>query len=133
MPKFGDLVSGVVIKIIKNREGNDIGALVKIESGDVTFLPVKEISKNYVKKIEDYIKVGQKINVRITGKNMKFNQFGVSLKKANEEVNVEVDFQKKLEKFMKDSGEKMRQLQKNKDRKHNGRKKKDKPSSKNLR
>lgn len=131
MPKFGELVKGEVVKIITNRDGNDVGALVKIPTGETTFLPVKEISTNFVKKIEDYIKVGQTIDVRITGKNKKFNQFSVSMKRANEEVNQELVFQKKLERFMKDSGEKMRQIQKNKDRKQNGRKRKDKPKQNN--
>lgn len=124
MPKFGELVKGEVIKIIKNKQGDDIGALVKLTTGETTFLPVKEIAASFVKKIEDHIKVGEKIEVRITGKNKKFNQFSVSLKRANEEVNQELVFQKKLKRFMEDSGEKLRQIQKNKDRKQNGRRKK---------
>lgn len=131
MPKFGDKVNGLVVRILKNKDGNDIGALVKIGGGETAFLPVKEIANKYVEKIEDYVKVGDKIDVRITGKNKKFNQFSVSIKRANEEVNQELVFQKKLERFMKDSGEKMRQIQKNKDRKQNGRKRKDKPASNN--
>ena len=112
MPKFGELVSGEVIKIMKNQKGYDIGALIKLTTGETTFLPVKEIADEFVKKIEDYMKVGDTVQVRITGKNKKFNQFSVSVKRVNEEVNQELVFQKKLERFMKDSGEKLRQIQK---------------------
>lgn len=131
MPKFGEVVNGELIKILKNKSGSDIGALVKLSSGETAFLPVKEISEKYVKNISDFIKVGEKTNFRVTGKNKKFNQYGVSLKRANEEVNHELVFQKKLEKFMKESGDKLRQIQKNKDRKQNGRKKKDNKKNNN--
>lgn len=123
MPKFGELVTGEVIKIMKNQKGYDIGALIKLTTGETTFLPVKEIAEEFVKKIEDYVKLGETVQVRITGKNKKFNQFSVSIKRVSEDVNQELVFQKKLERFMKDSGEKLRQIQKNTDRKQNGRKK----------
>lgn len=130
MPKFGELVSGKVIKIMKNKKGYDFGALIKLTTGETTFLHVKEISDDYVKNIEDYVKVGENVQVRITGKDKKFNQFAVSIKRVNEEVNQELVFQKKLERFMKDSGDKLRQIQKNTDRKQNGRKKKEKKKTK---
>lgn len=128
MPKIGELLMGEIIKIRKNKDGNDVGALVKLSTGEIAFLPVKEVSKNpkvYVKNIEDFVKIGEKIEVRFTGKNKKFNQLNVSLKPAMEEPSSEVVFQKKLERFMKDSRMKLSQIQKNTDRKQNGRKKKD--------
>lgn len=118
MPKFGEVLNGKVIKIFKK------GALVKLSSNDVAYLPIREIASEYVKDINDYLKVDQKIDVRIIGRSKKDNKFTLSLKRASENVNKELQFQKKLDRFMKDSKEKMFQLQKNKERKHGIKRKK---------
>lgn len=120
MPKRGEIISGEIIRIKKNNKTNkDIGALVKLASGETAFLPIKEVSTEYVNKMEDYVKVGDSVTVNYIEYNRKFNEHRVSLKRATNEY----VFQKKLDDYLKTSSQNLRQLQKNKERKQTGRRK----------
>lgn len=125
MPRRGDILRGQVIRIKTNREGNDIGALVKLESGEVAFLPVKEVSTEYVKKISEHVNVGDEVSVVYVEYNKRHKEHNVSLKRANKDF----IFQKNLENYLKDSSKTLRQIQKNKERKQSGKRKR--PTTKN--
>jgi small subunit ribosomal protein S1 len=120
MTKIGDILKGKVVKIFKK------GAIVQIPPGEDAFLPIGEVSnEGYVRdgEIERFIKWGQEVQVAVIGKNKKFNQWTVSLKQGD----TKAVFEDKLKRFLKDSGDTLSQLQKNKDRKNGAKKKPIKP------
>ncbi len=57
--QLGDIVSGEVTGI------QPYGAFVKLESGESGLIHISEISSLFVKSIEDYIHLNQKIKVKI--------------------------------------------------------------------
>lgn len=171
MPKIGDIAKGSVVKILK------AGALVKISENETGFLHISEVSKNYVTNVNDYLKVGDEVTVRVVNLNPEEKRIYLSIRsvdndefekdkeknknkvrtpnntnntsntnnqhtgdkgkrpykpkssfnqnnKRKEESNdPAVIFENKMSRFMKDSQEKIRALQKNKERKQGGRKK----------
>lgn len=111
MPKVGDVLDGKVIKIMKS------GALVKLSTNDVGFLHVSEISKDYVKSVRDILSYGQEISVSVIGMKEKENKIFLSMAKVDNPINQKVVFEAKMKKFLSESGEKMKQIQKSRDRK----------------
>ena len=111
MPKVGDVLDGKVIKIMKS------GALVKLSTNEVGFLHVSEISKEYVKSVRDVLAYGQEISVSVIGIKKKENKIFLSMAKVNNPTNQKVVFEAKMKRFLTESGEKMKQIQKSRDKK----------------
>ena len=122
MPKVGDLVQGKVHKILEE------GAIISLGSNDQAFLPIGEVSEKFVKrgKIGYFIKEGQDLEFRVTkmGRFKGKERITVSLKRVDEEGFKKQNFEKKMQRFLKSSGEIQSQIRKNNDRKHGTLKKK---------
>ncbi|MBU0535076.1 MAG: polyribonucleotide nucleotidyltransferase [Patescibacteria group bacterium] len=67
--KVGEVYDGTVKDLL------DFGALVEVLPGKVGLLHVSEIADTYVKNVEDYLKIGDAVKVKVieTGENGKFS------------------------------------------------------------
>lgn len=140
----GQIVEGKVTVITK------YGAFVKVETGEVGMVHISEIVEEYVKDIKDYLVEGQTVCCKSLGsgkdgklslsikraktdsdKNEKrgnqssrFNQGrtgrGRTDFKPAVKADVEVSFEDRLSKFMKDSDERLLDLKKKTDNKKGG-------------
>lgn len=111
MPKVGEVVNGKVIKILK------AGALVRLSTNEVGFLHISEISHEYVRNVRDVLSYGQEVSVLVLGVRKKENKIFLSMSKVKNDANQKIVFEAKMKKFLKDSGDKMKQIQKNKEKK----------------
>ncbi len=115
----GDIVSGDVTNV------TTFGAFVRLESGEEGLVHISEIANEFVTDLSQYVKVGQKISVKILGRNQK-NKLELSLKKAKEPVQPSaepalflkpktsnLDFEDKLNAFLKRSEEKQIDIRRN--------------------
>lgn len=128
--KVGDIVKGKVSKILK------FGAIVDIEGGEKGFIHISKISKSFVKNVEDYLKEGQEISAKVIGRSRN-GGWELSLKDAEapekvetsqtnqttqasqgtqertgEEKPKDLDFEKKLSKFLKESNQRLAEYRK---------------------
>jgi len=115
VPKVGDLVKGKVVSIIKdrNRPDKEKGAIVKISDKDSGFLHISELSDGYVKNVSDLLKIGQDVEVRVIAIDRKRGKTSLSIKRVNEELHRKIQFEAKMKRFLTESGDKLKQLQKN--------------------
>lgn len=120
--QVGNVVEGVVTGI------TNFGAFVEIEKGKTGLVHISEISHDYVNKVEDYVKKGQKVKVKIIsigddGKLSLLMRKAEPKKKASrgpaeidwskpDEKARKMSFEDKLSQFLKDSGERQEQLKK---------------------
>lgn len=114
--KVGEVISAKVIKIL------DSGAIVSFNREETGFLHISELSKKFVKKVEDVLTLNQKVRVEVI--EIKGQKTFVSMKNTEEEVVVELDettkrkiFEDKISGFLKVAGENQRQIQKSNDKK----------------
>ncbi|HOO73999.1 MAG TPA: S1 RNA-binding domain-containing protein [Tepiditoga sp.] len=117
------IVQGSVVKA-KVVDIKKFGAFVKLDSGEDGFVHISKVSKNYVKEISDFLKVGQEIEGKVIG-TTKDGKLEMSLKDVEEEEqsgqNSE-NFEKKLTQFLKDSDRKMSEFRKHMDKKRGNKK-----------
>jgi S1 RNA binding domain protein len=123
----GSVVEGVVTGI------TNFGAFIQLPEGKTGLVHISEISHDYVSKVGDYLKKDQKVKVKVISIN---DEGKVSLsirqaepKKSSVKKPAEIDwsktddkvktmsFEDKLNKFLKDSGEKQDQLKRKDSRK----------------
>jgi S1 RNA binding domain protein len=97
------------------------GVFVKFPNGQEGLIHISEIAYEYVTDINQYVKVGEKINVKILGKN-KNNKLELSLRQTQEKKiepsfpikkSKNEDFEKKLNSFLKRSEEKQIDIRRN--------------------
>jgi S1 RNA binding domain protein len=69
------LTEGIVVKIVP------FGAFVKIDTNEVGLVHISEISDTYVKDVNQFLKEGDKITVRVIGRN-KDGKLNLSIKAA---------------------------------------------------
>lgn len=105
----GDKLKVKVVKLLDN------GAIVSFGDNGNGFLHISEVSKQYVRSIEDVLKKYQKIDVQVI--KIQGEKVFVSMKTIEEETKKTKDFEDKLQDFLKDSSEKHRQIQKSNDKK----------------
>jgi len=74
----GNVVVGKVAKILPT------GAIVEIEDGVSGFVPISEISWNYIEKPEEVLREGGKIKVKILGIDTENRRMRLSVKEATE-------------------------------------------------
>ena len=168
MPKIGDISKGSVVKILKT------GALVQLTENETGFLHISEISKSFVTDVNDFLKIGDEVTVRVVNLNPEEKRMYLSIRLVDdtlyqefkekpaqppkpktkfspqgqgkgqgkgqgqgqkrpfnkgkqqhkkEETDPAKIFENKMARFLKDSGEKIRTLQQNRERKQGGRKK----------
>ncbi len=98
------------------------GAFVKFEDNSEGLIHISEIANEYVNNINDFVKVGQKVKVKVIGRN-KQNKLELSIKRLDEGKKKETlfiytqtknsDFEDKLTRFLKRSEEKQIDLRRN--------------------
>lgn len=112
----GKIVEGKVKSIAQ------FGAFVELEGGVQGLVHISEISFGYVKEVSDFLKVGDKVKVKILseGKN---GRLDLSVKQAMDKpkkpefkpapAETKMSFEDMLSKFKKESDEKMSMLKTN--------------------
>lgn len=95
-------VRGVVTKIVK------YGAFVKLEDGSEGMIHISQISNDYVRSVEDYLRVGDEIEAIPVRKNEK-GVLELTLKNENIQPKrpqaTSPDFEKMLKEYMRRSEE----------------------------
>ncbi len=76
--KLGEIVLGKVSSI------QPYGAFIEFENNAHGLLHISEISDGFVRKIEDFAKIGETIRVKIIGIEDKSNFYKVSIKRISE-------------------------------------------------
>lgn len=101
----GDIVDGVITGI------TNFGAFVKLADDSIGLVHISEVADTYVKSIGDFLQEGNPVKVKIIniGENGKV---GLSIKQAIEKPPAppprqDNSFEDRLNKFMKDSNEKL--------------------------
>lgn len=99
----GNIVEGVVQGITK------FGAFVELENGMVGLVHISEIADTYVKDVRDYLKAGDRVQVKVL--NVGEGKVGLSIKQAKERPRRDPgSLDDKLTKFFKESEEKLQSL-----------------------
>jgi|LSQX01.3.fsa_nt_gb S1 RNA binding domain protein len=113
----GDIIEGTVTGI------TNFGAFMQLPGGKSGLVHISEISNDYVEKVSEYLKKGQKIKVKVLSINDD-GKISLSIRQAKPKTNkpVEIEwnkqddiqknmsFEDKLNQFLKDSNERMDQL-----------------------
>lgn len=103
----GDVLTGTVEHIAP------YGAFIRLEGGQKAMIHISELSYNFVKKVEDVLTPSQEITAKVIKIDEK-GRIDLSIKalqvKEQRPVRREEDFEKKLTSFMKQSDEKIADL-----------------------
>jgi S1 RNA binding domain protein len=103
----GDVLTGTVEHIAL------YGAFIRLESGQKAMIHISELSHNFVKKVEDVLELSQKVTAKVIKIDEK-GRIDLSIKalqmREARPVRREEDFEKKLTSFMKQSDEKIADL-----------------------
>ena len=122
--EIGKIVEGKVIRI------TPFGAFVELAKGVSGLVHISEIANAYVNNIEDYVRVGDLVQVKIVSIEAEGKKIGLSIKQATEQpkpamrpIIIEAEkvindnFEDRLARFMKDSNEKQLALKKHQETK----------------
>ncbi len=139
--EVGAVVEGVVTGIAK------FGAFVELADKKVGLVHVSEVAHEYVNEVSDYVKVGDKVRVKVVSMDDK-GKIGLSMKQAQEREPARgnarrsehdhrpsggghrpsrrkpmgaMSFEDKLSRFLKDSDERLSDLKRNTESKRGGR------------
>lgn len=123
----GDIVEGVVSNLVK------FGAFVSLEDGNSGLIHISEISNSYVENLSDFLEKGQKVKVKVLsveeGGKIALSMKAIEDKPKQEssrirhiaetrqvtevpfekKENIDMNFEDKLSKFLKESNEKIEQ------------------------
>ncbi|GAB6179125.1 S1 RNA-binding domain-containing protein [Desulfotomaculum defluvii] len=120
----GSIVEGVVTGI------TNFGAFVELPGGQTGLVHISEVAEVYVKDINEFLKVQDKVKVKIISVDPK-GKIGLSIKQVNAPANTanrgnrkprfQPSFEDKLAKFMKESDERLSDLKRQTDSKRGGR------------
>ncbi len=123
----GTILEGVVTAI------TPFGAFVELPGGVTGLVHISEVADAYVKDVKDYLKEKDKIKVKVINIDPK-GKVGLSIKQANPVARpnprenrrekprvVQVSFEDRLAKFMKESDEKLSEYKRSTDAKRGGR------------
>jgi S1 RNA binding domain protein len=121
----------------------NFGAFVELPEGATGLVHISEVADNYVKDINDFLKVGDEVQVKVINVESD-GKIGLSIKKANESENKAAsssrpprsgkpqrsprpprkpieNFESKMSRFLKDSEENLASLRRNTESKRGGR------------
>ncbi len=120
--KVGDKIHGKVVKI------TNYGAFVEIEKGKWGLVHISKIAEGYVKSVEDHLKEGQEVDAVVIGVDengkvslsMIFDKKEAHTKKEDVELEIKPAFEDKLDKFLKDSEDKISKIRNARNRKTRG-------------
>lgn len=128
MPEeVGKVVEGVVTGI------TNFGAFIRLEKGRTGLVHISEVSDKYVKDIHNYLKVQEKVKVKILSVDAD-GKISLSIKQAQPKKSSKnpyqwiastqeqknMSFEDQLSKFLKDSEERQQSLKKNFEAKRGG-------------
>ncbi|KXG08254.1 S1 domain-containing RNA-binding protein [Anoxybacillus rupiensis] len=124
--EVGSKLQGKVTGITK------FGAFVELPDGVTGLVHISEVADNYVKDINDHLKVGDVVDVRVINVE-KDGKIGLSIKKAKEsqssqrprtKVNdraTKESFEQKISRFLKESEDRLASLKRHTESKRGGR------------
>lgn len=105
----------------------NFGAFVELEGGPTGLVHISEVADNYVKDINDYLKVGEQVTVKVINV-QKDGKIGLSIKKAKDKPTRQKSskeksesFESKMNRFLKDSEDRLASLKKHTESKRGGR------------
>ncbi|HZK25572.1 MAG TPA: S1 RNA-binding domain-containing protein [Oscillospiraceae bacterium] len=117
----GAIVEGVVTGI------THFGAFVQLANGETGLVHISEVADTYVKDINEHLNKNDKVKVKILSVDGN-GKIGLSIKKAapsagrgHHNRGPRVSFEDKLNKFLKDSDERLQDLRRNTESKRGGR------------
>ncbi|KHD85031.1 S1 domain-containing RNA-binding protein [Heyndrickxia ginsengihumi] len=118
------------------------GAFVELPDGSTGLVHISEVADNYVKDINEHLKVGDAVEVKVLNVE-KDGKIGLSIRKAKEQTQqqsnqnhqnhrpqrnnrtnnhrVKEDFEQKMARFLKDSEDRLSSLKRNTESKRGGR------------
>lgn len=115
----------------------NFGAFVELSEGKTGLVHISEVSDSYVKDINDHLKVGDEVEVKVLQVEAD-GKIGLSIKKAKEQpvktytkkprpqsrkesVQLKETFEQKMSRFLKDSEDRLTSLKRNTESKRGGR------------
>jgi S1 RNA binding domain protein len=116
---LGSVLEGVVSGI------TNFGAFIELPGGETGLVHISEVAEVYVKDIRDFLKVNDRVLVKVISVDPK-GKVGLSIKQAASNVNpqrkrIQTTFEEKLSKFLKESEERQQYLKKSTEAKRGGR------------
>ncbi|MDY0394858.1 S1 domain-containing RNA-binding protein [Virgibacillus halophilus] len=105
----------------------NFGAFVELEQGKTGLVHISEVADNYVKDIHDHLSVGDMVEVKVINVE-KDGKIGLSIKKAKDKPVRQKNprqrsesFESKMNRFLKDSEDRLASLKKHTESKRGGR------------
>src|SRR5699024_6659943 len=103
------------------------GAFVELEKGTTGLVHISEVADNYVKDINDHLAIGDKIKVKVINVE-KDGKICMSIKKTKDRPILQINarersenFESKINRFLKDSEERLASLKKHTESRRGGR------------
>ncbi|MBS3939323.1 MAG: S1 RNA-binding domain-containing protein, partial [Peptococcaceae bacterium] len=94
------------------------GAFVELETGETGLVHISEVADAYVKDINEHLKLKEKVVVKIINIDSK-GKIGLSIRQAKRRPSI--SFEERMNRFLKDSEERLTDLRKHTDAKRGGR------------
>jgi S1 RNA binding domain protein len=108
--EIGAIVPGTVVRIAP------YGAFIKLESGETGLVHISEIDRNYVRSVEEHLRIDDAVTVKVVGVK-EDGKIDLSIKQAATDWQPEVsrprraakdpEFEQKLKRFMRSSEERL--------------------------
>ncbi|WP_339230716.1 S1 domain-containing RNA-binding protein [Oceanobacillus sp. FSL K6-2867] len=105
----------------------NFGAFVELEAGKTGLVHISEVADNYVKDINEHLTVGDEVKVKVINVE-KDGKIGLSIKKAKDRPVRQKstrerteNFEAKMNRFLKDSEDRLASLKKHTESKRGGR------------
>jgi len=104
----------------------NFGAFVELPGGSTGLVHISEVADNYVKDINDHLKVGDQVEVKVINVE-KDGKIGLSIKKAKSRPKQRNDyrskesFEQKMSKFLKESEDRLASLRRHTESRRGGR------------
>jgi S1 RNA binding domain protein len=107
--EIGAIVPGTVVRIAP------YGAFVKLESGETGLVHISEIDRNYVRSVEEHLRIDDHVTVKVVGVK-EDGKIDLSIKQAASDWQPEAprrrpakdpEFEQKLKRFMRSSEERL--------------------------
>ena len=127
--EVGMVVEGIVTGI------TNFGAFVELPNGKTGLVHISEIADTYVNEVSEYVKKGDRIKVKVLSINEDATKIGLSLRQGNPGPPEFVapkpqpaaprpggrgTFEDKMQKFMKESDEKISEFRRNRNNRRSG-------------
>jgi S1 RNA binding domain protein len=108
--EIGAIVPGTIVRIAP------YGAFVRLESGETGLVHISEIDRNYVRSVEEHLRIDDQVTVKVVGVK-EDGKIDLSIKQAASDWQPEVarprragkdpEFEQKLKRFMRSSEERL--------------------------